>query len=61
MVPSLKDKDPVTGQKVIVFESTACLQYLAERFDKNGLWTGKTTFEKGTIMSWTAYQTAALG
>lgn len=61
MVPSLKDQDPVTGQKVIVFESTACLQYLAERFDSHGLWAGKTAYEKGTVMSWTAYQTAALG
>lgn len=61
MVPSLKDQDPETGQKVIVFESTACLQYLADRFDVNGDWSGRSAFEKGAILAWTAYQTAALG
>lgn len=61
MVPSLKDQDPATGEKVTVFESTACLQYLAARFDTEGLWSGKTAYEKGAVLSWTAYQTAALG
>ena len=31
-VPSLQDRDPVTGEDVTVFEETACLQYLADRF-----------------------------
>ncbi|GMF95855.1 unnamed protein product [Aspergillus oryzae] len=61
MVPSLKDQDPVTGEKVIVFESTACLQYLVDRFDTDGTWSGRTVAEKGAVLSWTAYQTAALG
>jgi len=61
MVPSLRDQDPVTKEKVIVFESTATLQYLADRFDTDGTWSGRTAFEKGAILSWTAYQTAALG
>ncbi|EGD88885.1 hypothetical protein H112_03806 [Trichophyton rubrum D6] len=60
-VPSLKDEDPATKEKVIVFESTACLQYLTDRFDTDGFWTGRTAAEKGAILSWTAYQTAALG
>ncbi|KAI0869361.1 putative glutathione S-transferase GliG-like protein [Hypoxylon argillaceum] len=60
-VPSLKDQDPETGENFTVFEGTACLQYLASRFDKDGLWTGKTDAEKGKVMSWTAYQTAGLG
>jgi len=61
MVPSLKDQDPETGEKVIVFEGTACMQYLADRFDTAGEWSGISAFEKGNILSWTAYQTAALG
>ena len=61
MVPSLKDIDPVTGEKVTVFEGTACLQYLAERFDSEALWTGRTVKEKGDVLSWTAYQTAGIG
>ncbi|KAL4913033.1 O-methyltransferase-domain-containing protein [Aspergillus aurantiobrunneus] len=60
MVPSLKDQDPETKQEVIVFESTACLQYLADRFD-DGSWSGRTAWEKGAVLSWTSYQTAALG
>ncbi|KAL4783356.1 hypothetical protein BJX76DRAFT_368480 [Aspergillus varians] len=61
MVPSLKDQDPETKQEVIVFESTACLQYLADRFDSAGIWTGRNAAERGAVFSWTAYQTAALG
>ncbi|KAI4149523.1 MAG: hypothetical protein LQ340_004589 [Diploschistes diacapsis] len=60
-VPSLRDRDPETGQEAIVFESTACLQYLAERFDSKGDWAGRTAFEKAAVLSWTAYQTAGLG
>lgn len=60
MVPSLKDQDPETNEEVIVFESAACLQYLADRFD-DGAWTGRNAFERGAVLSWTAYQTAALG
>lgn len=60
-VPALRDQDPETNQQVVVFESTACLQYLADRFDKNGDWTGRTAWEKAAVLSWTAYQTAGLG
>jgi glutathione S-transferase len=60
-VPALKDQDPETQQEVIVFEGTACLQYLADRFDTDGRWTGRTACEKGQVLSWTAYQTAGLG
>lgn len=61
MVPSLKDLDPETHETITVFEGTACLQYLADRFDTTGDWSGRTAFEKGNILSWTAYQTAGLG
>lgn len=60
-VPSLRDRDPETGEEVIVFEGTACLQYLADRWDKNGDWSGITAAERGSVLSWTAYQTAGLG
>lgn len=61
MVPSLRDQDPQTLEDVYVFESTACLQYMADIYDKEGLWKGRTAAEKGTIHAWTAYQTAGLG
>lgn len=60
-VPALKDEDPVTKEKVVVFEGTACLQYLADRFDRDGDWTGRTAREKADVFSWTAYQTAGIG
>lgn len=60
-VPALQDRDPVTGEDVAVFEGTACLQYLADRFDVDGEWTGRTAAEKGSVYSWTAYQTAGIG
>lgn len=60
-VPALKDEDPETKKEVIVFESTACLQYLADRFDAGGAWGGRSAWEKAAVLSWTAYQTAGLG
>lgn len=60
-VPAIKDWCPITKQKIFVFESTACLQYLGERYDHSGRWTGRNPAEKAAILSWTAYQTAGLG
>ncbi|KAH6666336.1 putative glutathione S-transferase GliG-like protein [Halenospora varia] len=60
-VPALKDQDPQTGDEIIVFEGTACLQYLAERYDTAGDWKGRTLSEKAAVLTWTAYQTAGLG
>lgn len=60
-VPALKDHDPETQKDLVVFEGTACLQYLADRYDLEGIWNGKNAWEKSQILSWTAYQTAGLG
>lgn len=60
-VPALRDQDPETQQEVVVFEATACIQYLADRFDSTGEWSGRNAAEKGQVLSWTAYQTAGLG
>ena len=60
-VPALKDWCTQTEQEFTVFESTACLQYLAEKYDPTGDWTGRNAAEKGAVLSWTAYQTAGLG
>lgn len=60
-VPALRDKDPVTGEDAVVFEGTACIQYLADRFDKDSDWTGRTPAERAAVMSWTEYQTAGIG
>ncbi|KAF1362642.1 glutathione S-transferase [Lizonia empirigonia] len=60
-VPTIRDLDPKTKEDIYIFESTACLQYLADTYDKEGLWHGKTQYEKGNVLSWLAYQTAGLG
>lgn len=51
MVPALKDADPETGERINVFEGTACLQYLADRFDVHGEWTGRTAAERGAVFT----------
>ncbi|KAL5364125.1 putative glutathione S-transferase GliG-like protein [Aspergillus floccosus] len=61
MVPALKDQDAQTGETINVFEGTACLQYLADRFDVEGLWSGRTAKERAAVFTWTAYQTAGIG
>ncbi|KAL6808072.1 glutathione S-transferase [Trichoderma camerunense] len=61
MVPALKDLDSQTGEQINVFEGTACLQYLADRFDADGVWSGSTAAERAAVMTWTAYQTAGIG
>ncbi|KAH8197408.1 hypothetical protein TruAng_008431 [Truncatella angustata] len=60
-VPALKDWCSVTENEITVFEGTACLQYLAEQYDAQGVWTGRNPAEKAAVLSWTAYQTAGLG
>jgi glutathione S-transferase len=60
-VPVLKDWFPEAKEEITVFESTACLQYLVECYDRESLWTGRTAAEKAAVLSWTAYQTAGLG
>ncbi|KAH6608321.1 putative glutathione S-transferase GliG-like protein [Trichoderma cornu-damae] len=61
MVPALKDRDSQTGEQINVFEGTACLQYLADMFDVDGVWSGRTAAERAAVFTWTAYQTAGIG
>ncbi|KAH8773859.1 glutathione S-transferase [Diaporthe sp. PMI_573] len=60
-VPALKDWCSETKKEIIVFESTACLQYLSDQYDTEGSWSGRNAAEKAAVLSWTAYQTAGLG
>ncbi|KAJ5998213.1 hypothetical protein N7522_009873 [Penicillium canescens] len=50
IVPALKDKDL----------GTACLQYLAHRFNAHGERSGRTADEKGAVFTWVAYQTVGI-
>lgn len=61
MVPALRDVDPESGEPFHVFEGTACLQYIADRFDTHGDWAGRTAAERGAVFTWVAYQTAGIG
>jgi glutathione S-transferase len=60
MVPSLKDKDRETGERINVFDGTVCLQYLADRFDVHGERSGYTAAERGAVFTWVAYQTVGI-
>lgn len=60
-VPAIKDWCSEAKKDITVFESTACLQYLADRYDSSGLWIGRNAAERAAVLSWTAYQTAGLG
>ena len=60
-VPALRDRDDATQEDLYVFESTACLQYLAAKYDSDGLWKGRSLKEQAEILSWVAFQTAGLG
>lgn len=60
-VPALKDWCSETKKEIIVFESTACLQYLSDHYDAKGSWSGRNAAEKAAVLSWTSYQTAGLG
>ncbi|OGE47513.1 hypothetical protein PENARI_c042G05209 [Penicillium arizonense] len=61
MVPALRDVDPESGEPFHVFEGTACLQYMADRFDTHGDWARRTAAERGAVFTWVAYQTAGIG
>lgn len=65
MVPAMEDStEPESGdttQRINVFDSSACLTYLAEKYDTEGLYRGKNPCERTTIMNWLMSYTAGLG
>ncbi|KAL6787268.1 hypothetical protein J3E68DRAFT_432282 [Trichoderma sp. SZMC 28012] len=65
MVPAMEDTevDPVSDEarRLNIFDSSACLVYLAEKYDLEGLYRGKDLHEKTVIMNWLMSYTAGLG
>ena len=66
MVPALEDVEGYQNsdgkrQRLNVFDSSACLVYLAEKHDKDGLYMGRTRHERAVVMSWLMSYTAGLG
>lgn len=65
MVPAMEDAevDPASGEakRLNIFDSSACLTYLAEKYDTEGMYRGKDLHEKTVIMNWLMSYTAGLG
>ncbi|KAJ5665119.1 uncharacterized protein N7477_007567 [Penicillium maclennaniae] len=65
MVPAMEDVEiyQVNGkpQRLNVFDSSACLTYLAEKYDKEGIYNGKDLCERTIVMNWLMSYTAGLG
>lgn len=66
MVPAMEDCDVYTladGSKtrLNVFDSSACLTYLADKYDTEGLYRGRDLYERTVVMNWLMSYTAGLG
>jgi glutathione S-transferase len=61
MVPALQDTTDSNGVRATVFESSACLRFVAEKYDTEGRFSGRTTAEKAQVSSWLAMHNAGLG
>jgi hypothetical protein len=46
LCPRSEELVPGDEEEDTVFESTACLQYFADRYSAEGLWSGKMAAEK---------------
>ncbi|KAF2869629.1 glutathione S-transferase [Massariosphaeria phaeospora] len=65
MVPAMEDfalryKND-TKELLNVFDSSACLQYLVDRYDRDGIYGGKGLWEKTLVTNWLMAYTAGLG
>lgn len=49
------------GVLLNVFESSACLAFLADKYDSEGLYKGKSLSERARVSSWLMAYTAGLG
>lgn len=58
-VPALVDEED--GQRVVSWDSSQILQYLAEKYDDEGSWGGRTPAERLEIGNWLTFETASLG
>jgi gliotoxin/aspirochlorine biosynthesis glutathione S-transferase len=65
MIPALEDfadesKDE-PRRRVAVWESTSCLTFLADKYDSEGLFSGRNLYERTQVGNWMALHTASLG
>ncbi|KAF2711258.1 hypothetical protein K504DRAFT_465024 [Pleomassaria siparia CBS 279.74] len=61
LVPAIQDKTDSAGLRATVFESSACMRYVAENYDIEGRFSGRTRSEKAQVSSWLAMHNAGLG
>ncbi|KAL4949377.1 hypothetical protein BDW69DRAFT_198146 [Aspergillus filifer] len=65
MVPAIEDVERYEAngqtQRLNAFDSSACLTYLAEKYDTEGLYRGRDLCERTIIMNWLMSYTAGLG
>jgi len=67
MVPALEDVAVVDSgtspceERINVFDSSACLLYLADKYDKEGVFGGRGLRERASVISWLMGYTAGLG
>uniref|UniRef100_A0A093VT20 glutathione transferase n=1 Tax=Talaromyces marneffei PM1 TaxID=1077442 RepID=A0A093VT20_TALMA len=56
-----REKEDKATAVLNVFESSACLTFLADKYDREGLYKGKTLAERARVSSWLMAYTAGLG
>ncbi|EEA28312.1 glutathione S-transferase GliG [Talaromyces marneffei ATCC 18224] len=61
MVPAITSLEESATAVLNVFESSACLTFLADKYDREGLYKGKTLAERARVSSWLMAYTAGLG
>ncbi|EHK22000.1 uncharacterized protein TRIVIDRAFT_216157 [Trichoderma virens Gv29-8] len=61
MVPAIEDTPAGSDRRLQVWESTSTLTYLADAYDKDGLFSGRTVAERAEVGNWLTLHTAALG
>ncbi|CAM1502579.1 Fc.00g073550.m01.CDS01 [Cosmosporella sp. VM-42] len=61
MVPAIEDNPVGSDRRLQVWESTSTLTYLADAYDKDGLFGGRNVAERAEVGNWLTLHTAALG
>jgi gliotoxin/aspirochlorine biosynthesis glutathione S-transferase len=61
MVPALEATDTQDGKRLNIWESSACLDYVARTYDTKGEYGGRNTWEEIQIRNWLTMHTSGLG
>ncbi|KAK4153859.1 glutathione S-transferase tcpG [Chaetomidium leptoderma] len=67
LLPAMEDVelcntgDGTTQRRLNVFDSSACLLYMADKYDTDRTWLGRGLAERTVVMSWTVAYAAGLG